>query len=283
MIKSALVLEGGALRSVYAAGVLDVFMENDIRFEYVVGVSAGALNAGNYISNQIGRSARVNIDYVNDPRYIGIKHWIKEGSIFNFDFLFGAPTKEWMPYDEKAFIQTKQRYIIGATNCLTGKQDFFESHNYDELTKVLTASSTLPILSKLAYINGTPYIDGGVANAIPFRKAQEDGYDKIVIILTRPKGYYSKSNSFLNGFFKIYYRKYPKLVKKLYTMANRYNMLLEQIDELEKKKDIFVIQPTTSLRVKRVERNQNKLRLLYLEGKEDARKLLPQMLHYIGK
>lgn len=126
MIKSALVLEGGALRSVYAAGVLDVFMENNIRFEYVLGVSAGALNAGNYISNQIGRSARVNIDYVNDPRYIGIKHWIREGSIFNFDFLFGAPTEEWMPYDEKTFMQTKQRYIIGATNCLTGKQDFLK-------------------------------------------------------------------------------------------------------------------------------------------------------------
>lgn len=103
MINGALVLEGGALRSVYAAGVLDIFLENDIKFEYVLGVSAGALNAGNYISGQIGRSAKVNIDYVDDPRYIGIKHLLREGSIFNFDFLFGEPTKEWMPYDEDAF------------------------------------------------------------------------------------------------------------------------------------------------------------------------------------
>lgn len=281
--KSALVLEGGALRSVYAAGVLDVFMENKIDFGYVLGVSAGALNAGNYISGQIGRSAKVNIDYVNDTRYIGLLHLLKEGSIFNFDFLFGEPTKEWMPYNEKAFMDSKQQYIIGATNCLTGKQEFFERHTYKGLVEVLTASSTLPILSRLAYIDGVPYIDGGVSNAVPFKKAYEDGYEKIVIILTRPKGYHSKRNIMLNQLFKVYYRKYPNLVKKLCTMPDRYNKLLNQINKLEKRGKAFVIQPNTTLKVKRVERNQDKLRLLYLEGKEDARMLLPKMIEYLEK
>lgn len=283
MINGALVLEGGALRSVYAAGVLDVFLENDIKFEYVLGVSAGALNAGNYISGQIGRSARVNIDYVDDPRYIGIKHLIQEGSIFNFDFLFGEPSKEWMPYDEKTFMNSQQKYIIGATNCLTGKQDFFERHEYEELVKVLTASSTLPILSKTAYIDGIPYIDGGVANAIPFRKAAEDGYRKIVIILTRPEGYESKENELFNMVFRAYYHKYPHLVKKLCTMSQRYNHLLQQIKKLENENKIYVIRPTTSLKVMRVEKNKDKLRLLYLEGKEDARRKLPDMMKYICK
>lgn len=283
ILKSALVLEGGALRSVYAAGVLDVFMENKVNFEYVLGVSAGALNAGNYISGQIGRSAKVNIDYVNDIRYIGLRHLLKEGSIFNFDFLFGEPTKEWMPYNEKAFMDSKQQYIIGVTNCITGKQEFFERHTYKELVEVLTASSTLPILSKLAYIDGIPYIDGGVSNAIPFKKAQTTGYKKIVIILTRPKGYHSKRNIMLNQIFKIYYRKYPNLVKKLCTMPDRYNTLLNQINKLETKGKVFVIQPNTTLKVKRIERNQNKLRLLYLEGKEDARTLLPNMLKYLER
>lgn len=208
---------------------------------------------------------------------------IKGRKYFFFDFLFGEPTKEWMPYNEKAFMDSKQRYIIGATNCITGKQEFFERHTYKELVEVLTASSTLPILSKLAYIDGVPYIDGGVSNAIPFKKAQKDGYEKIVIILTRPKGYYSKRNVRLNQLFKVYYRKYPNLVKKLCTMSDRYNALLNQINKLEKKGKVFVIQPNTKLKVKRVERNQDKLRLLYLEGKEDARVLLPKMLEYLER
>ena len=132
-INAALVLEGGALRSVYSAGVLDSFLENKIEFPYIVGVSAGALNSGNYVSKQIGRYARVNIDYVDDPRYIGIGPLLKGKSIFNFDFLFGEPTKEWMPYDERTFLESKQRYVIGATNCRTGQQDFFERHTYKEL------------------------------------------------------------------------------------------------------------------------------------------------------
>lgn len=281
LIKSALVLEGGALRSLYGAGVLDVFLENDIKFEYVVGVSAGALNAGNYISGQIGRSARVNIDYVDDPRYIGIKHLIKEGSIFNFDFLFGEPTKEWMPYDEKAFINSKQRYVIGATNCLTGREEFFERNNYSELTEVLKASSSMPLLSEFTYINRVPYLDGGIANAIPYDKAIKDGYEKIVIVLTRPEGYFSKERKSLDVFMNVYYHKYPNLVRKLCTMSNRYNYLLKKIKCLEKKGKVFVIRPTSLLNVKRVEKDKNKLKLLYLEGKEDARNRLKEMNKYL--
>ena len=282
MIQAALVLEGGALRSVYAAGVLDVFLEEGILFEYVLGVSAGALNAGNYISGQIGRSARVNIDYVNDPRYIGLKHLIREGSIFNFDFLFGEPTLEWMPYDENAFIQSKQKYIVAATNCITGKQEYFERKTYNELVEVLTASSSLPVLSKIAFINGVPYLDGGISNAIPFKKAFQDGYNKTVIVLTRPKGYRNKKHPMLNQFFRLYYRRYPNLQEKLCSMYYRYNVLLHQIDKLEEEGKVFVIRPSTQVSVRQIERNQSRLRLLYLEGKEDARRLLPSIKDYLS-
>lgn len=283
MIKGALVLEGGALRSVFGAGVLDVFLENDFLFEYVLGISAGALNAGNYISGQMGRTAKININYADDPRYIGIRQFIQTGSIFNLNFLFDEPMGDWAPYDEYAFTHTKQKFIVGATNCLTGKQDFFEKHTYRELTEVLAASSTLPILSKTTFINGIPYIDGGVSNAIPFTKAMEDGYQKIVIILTRPKGYIDKKNELINHLFRIYYHKYPNVVEKLCTMTQRYNCLLHQIQELEREKKVFVIRPTTLLKVKRVEKNKNKLRLLYLEGKEDARQKLANMMKYLEK
>lgn len=117
-------------------------------------------------------------NYANDPRYIGIRQFIQQGSIFNLNFLFDEPVGDWMPYDEYAFTHTKQKFIIGATNCLTGKQEFFEKHTYKELTEILAASSTLPVLSKTAYIDGIPYIDGGVSNAIPFTKAMQDGYKK---------------------------------------------------------------------------------------------------------
>lgn len=281
MIKGALVLEGGALRSVFGAGVLDVFLENKLQFEYVLGISAGALNAGNYVSGQMGRTASININYANDSRYIGITQFIKKGSIFNLDFLFDEPVGDWVPYDEYAFTHTKQKFIIGATNCLTGKQVFFEKHTYKELTEVLAASSTLPVLSKTTFIDGIPYIDGGVSNAIPFTKAIQDGYQKIVIVLTRPEGYINKNNEFLNQVFRIYYHKYPNVVKKLCTMSQRYNSLLRQIKELERANKVFVIRPTTLLKVKRVERDKNKLRLLYLEGKEDARQKLADMMEYL--
>ncbi len=281
MIKGALVLEGGALRSVFGAGVLDVFLENNLQFEYVLGISAGALNAGNYISGQMGRTAKININYVNDPRYIGIRQLIQNGSIFNLNYLFDEPVGDWAPYDEYAFSHTKQKFIIGATNCLTGNQVFFEKHTYKELTEVLTASSTLPVLSKTTFIDGIPYIDGGVSNAVPFAKAIQDGYQKIVIILTRPEGYRDKKNEVLNYLFRIYYHKYPNVVEKLCTMSQRYNCLLQQIQELEREGKVFVIRPTTLLKVKRVEKDKNKLRLLYLEGKEDARQKLANMIKYL--
>lgn len=147
----------------------------------------------------------------------------------------------------------------------------------------MTASSTLPILSKTAYIDGVPYIDGGVANAIPFAKAIKDGYRKIVIVLTRSDGYESRENELFNMVLRTYYHKYPQLVKKLCTMSKRYNLLLRQIKELESQNKIFVIRPITSLKVKRIEQNKEKLRLLYLEGKEDARRRLPDMIDYIKR
>lgn len=282
-INAALVLEGGALRSIYEAGVLDVFLENQIEFSYVVGVSAGALNAGNYISKQIGRSAKVNIDYVDDPRYIGIKHLIKEHSIFNYDFLFGEPTKEWMPYDEMEFLKSQQRYIVGATNCETGEEHYFERHTYKQLTEVLRASSTLPIVSELSHIDGKTYIDGGVANAIPLDKAILDGYEKIVVVLTRQEGFKSRASLIMNLIYKGHYRKYPLLVKKLCTMAKRYNQTTATIKKLEDQGRIYVIRPQNPVKVGKIEKNKKKLNILYQQGKKDAVQNMDEMLAYLEK
>lgn len=281
MINGALVMEGGALRGVYTSGVLDVFMEHGIKFEYVLGVSAGALNAENYVSGQMGRTAKINIDHANDPGYKGIRPLITKGSIFNFDFLFGKGAEKIMPFDQYAFMKSNQRCVIGATNCLTGKQVYFENGSYHELIMSLKASCSLPVLSRLVYMDGVPYTDGGVSCRIPFKQAKAEGYDKIVIVLTRPYGYASKNNAILNHIFKSYYWKYPKLIKELCTMPIKYNRLLRQIEKFERNRKIFVIRPSAKIRVKQMEHSQHKLRLLYLEGKEDAQRLLPKMLEYI--
>lgn len=281
MIKGALVMEGGALRGVYTSGVLDIFIEHGIKFEYVIGVSAGAVNAQNYVSGQMGRTVKINIEHANDPEYKGFKPLITKGNIFNFDFLFGKKAEEIVPFDRQAFINSNQRCVIGATNCLTGKQIYFESNNYYDLIMPLKASCSMPIVSRLVYMNRVPYTDGGVSCSIPFQQAKAEGYGKIVIILTRPYGYVSKNNKVLNHFFKIYYWKYPQLIKKRCTMSARYNKLLSQIEELERNRKIFVIRPSSGLRIKQFERSCDKLKLFYLEGKEDAKSLLPQILEYI--
>lgn len=179
MINGALVLEGGALRGVYVSGVLDVFMEQNIEFQYVLGISAGSVNAVNYISKQIGRCAKINIDHVNEPDYIGLWHMIKNGGIFNLNFLFGEGAEKIMPYDKKSFQNSEQRCVAGATNCLTGKQVFFEENTYDDFIEPLKASCSLPIFSEFIPINCIPYTDGGVSNGIPFEKAKAEGYKKI--------------------------------------------------------------------------------------------------------
>ena len=281
-VKAALLLEGGALRSVYTAGVLDVFMENDLYFEYVIGVSAGALIGTNYISKQPGRSILFNIEHRNDPRYIGLKHWIFDGSIFNFDFLFGKDGNELTPYDFNMLKNTNQRFLVEATNCITGKSDYFERYEYNALTEALRASSSLPFLSRISYVDGVPYIDGGISNTVPVEKAIADGYKKIIVILTRRKGYRRKENHAINRIYDIYYKKYPNLIQLMKNSANRYNSKRALLDQLEQEKKIIIICPKTNLNVGRVECSKDKLRLLYHEGKEDGRNSLSTILKYIS-
>jgi predicted patatin/cPLA2 family phospholipase len=279
--KVALVLEGGALRSVYTAGVLDVFMEKDLYLDYVVGVSAGALTGANYISRQPGRSALFNIEHRYDSRYIGLKHLLFEGSIFNFDFLFKEAANSIWRYDVNRLKNTNQRFLIETTNCLSGDTVFFEEYEYNALTEALRASSSLPFLSRIPYINGAPYIDGGIANTVPIEKAISDGYKKIIVILTRKKGYKAKNNKIFVDLCRLYYRKYPKIIQLMENAGQRNNEKMLLLDKLEKEGKILIIRPSTGLKVGRVERSTDKLRLLYLEGKEDARNAFSKILEYI--
>jgi len=283
MINAALVLEGGALRSIYTSGVLDVFMENNIEFSCVIGVSAGALNAANYIAKHIGRSARINILHSNDSNYYGIKQFLLKGSAFNFDYLFYSPVKDLYPYDEDTFMATKQIFLIGATDCKTGKSVYFEKHNYTELVRALQASSSIPLLCKPVQIDDKIYLDGSIAEPIGIHKAFSEGFNKQVVILTRQYGYNkSETSRLIRYLYETKFKKYPELINSLNYYSTLYNSLTEEINEMEKENKIFVIRPSREINIKTIEKDARKLIDLYFLGREDALKLLPEMYEYIN-
>lgn len=282
MIDAALVLEGGSLRSLYTAGILDVFMEKNIEFSCVIGVSAGALTAANYVSKQKYRSAKINILHSRDSKYYGIKQFLTKRNAFNFKYLFYEPINRIYPFDKKALSITKQRFLICATNCNTGKPIYFENRpDYNIMTKFLQASSSIPLLADMVNICGQNYLDGGISEPIGIKKAINEKYSKIVVILTRDYNYVSSKSDILQLLFKMKYKHYPNLLKTLSNMDSNYNNLKNIIDSMKKNNDLFVIRPNKSITVSRMEKDPCKLVELYFQGREDAENNIMQMLKYL--
>lgn len=282
MIKAALVLEGGALRGMYTSGVLDTFLKNNMEFECVAGASAGALNAMSYISKQSGRSAKINLEYCDDPRYIGRKAFIKNKGIIGYDYLFGDISENKVPFDYKSFENTNQRFIIVTTNCEKAETEYLEKSNCNDLFKAAQASSSMPLASAMVEINNNHYLDGAVTTSIPVKWALEQGYEKVVVVLTRDKTYRKPmlSNK-MKKLYKLAYHKYPKLIEKLNTMPERYNKLQDEIIDLEKEGKIFIIRPEKEVTVSRLEKDKEKLENLYKEGIAEAEKNLDALKEYL--
>lgn len=282
MIKAALVLEGGALRGMYTSGVLDTFLKNNMEFECVTGVSAGALNAMSYISKQPGRSAKINLEYCDDPRYIGRKAFIKNKGIIGYDYLFGDISENKVPFDYKSFENTNQRFIIVTTNCEKAETEYLEKSNCNDLFKAAQASSSMPLASAMVEINNNHYLDGAVTTSIPVKWALEQGYEKVVVVLTRDKTYRKPmlSNK-MKKLYKLAYHKYPKLIEKLNTMPERYNKLQDEIIDLEKEGKIFIIRPEKEVTVSRLEKDKEKLENLYKEGIAETEKNLDALKEYL--
>lgn len=282
MIKAALVLEGGALRGMYTSGVLDTFLKNNMEFECVAGVSAGALNAMSYISKQPGRSAKINLEYCDDPRYIGRKAFIKNKGIIGYDYLFGDISENKVPFDYKSFENTNQRFIIVTTNCEKAETEYLEKSNCNDLFKAAQASSSMPLASAMVEINNNHYLDGAVTTSIPVKWALEQGYEKVVVVLTRDRTYRKPmlSNK-MKKLYKLAYHKYPKLIEKLNTMPERYNKLQDELIELEKEGKIFIIRPEKEVTVSRLEKDKEKLENLYKEGIAEAEKNLDALKEYL--
>ena len=262
---SGLILEGGGMRGVFTSGVLDCLMDNGIRFPYSIGVSAGACNGLSYISRQRGRAKFSNIDLLKKYNYIGIRHLITKGNIMDFDLLFYTFPNEIIPYDYEMLAKCDERFEMVTTSCKTGKACYFEEkHNPNRVIDIVKASSSLPFVSPISYVDGEPMLDGGIADSIPIMRARQLGYDNNVVVLTRNKGY-RKSDKEIK-IAKLFYKEYPAMQKAIMMRNKVYNKQISMIEKMEDAGEIVVIRPMKPVEVDRMERDPNKLLALYDEG-----------------
>ena len=263
--QSGLILEGGGMRGVFTCGVLDNLMERGIRFPYTIGVSAGACNGLSYMSNQKGRAKYSNIDLLEKHRYIGIKQLITKGNIMDFDLLFDEFPNKIIPYNYQAYAQCNERYEMVTTDCTTGKACYYgEKNDPERIIDIVRASSSLPFVCPIAYVDNRPMLDGGIADSIPLLRARQLGYDNNVVVLTRNKGYRKSARPTTVPFFM--YRKYPALRQAIQERNALYNSQMDMIETLEERGEITVIRPLQPIVVDRMERDTSKLLDLYNQG-----------------
>lgn len=267
---TGLVLEGGGMRGVFTCGVLDYFMDKNIRFPYVVGVSAGACNGLSYMSNQRGRAKYSNIDMLAKYKYIGLKQLIFKRNIMDYDLLFHTFPEKILPYDYAAYARSEGRLEMVTTNCLTGEANYFEEKNNPKrIIDIVKASSSLPVVCPIVYVDDIPMLDGGLVDSIPLKRAMEQGYKRNVVVLTRNKGYRKEDKE--TRLPRFIYRKYPEIRKAFAKRNKLYNEQLDLVEELEARGDITVIRPEEPVIVDRIEKDTNKLLDLYNQGYDVAK------------
>ena len=262
---SGLILEGGGMRGVFTCGVVDCLMDRGIRFPYTIGVSAGACNGLSYMSSQRGRARYSNIDLLEKYRYISFKHLIFKGNIMDFDLLFDDFPNRIIPYDYPALAACKERFEIVTTSCRTGRACYFEEKNDpDRIIDIVKASSSLPFVSPISYVDGEPMLDGGIADSIPLLRARELGFDNNLVVLTRNKGYRKSEGAIHLPPFV--YGRYPQLREAIRRRNELYNEQLALVERLEDEGTLTVLRPERPIEVGRIERDTRKLAALYDEG-----------------
>ena len=281
-MKIGLVLEGGAMRGMYTAGVLDIMMDNNINIDGIIGVSAGALFGVNYFSKQRGRVIRYSKRFARNLRYMSMLSLLFTGNVVNKRFAYyKVPTKLDI-FDEEEFIKNNKCYYVVVTNVKTGKPEYKKIDNCLSSLEVLRASSALPMASKLVKLDNKFYLDGGISDAIPIMKCKKLGFDKIIVVLTQPIDYRKKplDEKTITKISKKF-KNYPKLVDTMKKRYKNYNDTVERIIEMEKKGEVFVIRPSKQINVKIIERNKEKLQEVYDLGIRDANKMIDALKKYL--
>ena len=281
--KTGLVLEGGAMRGMYTAGVLDVLMEQKIQADGVIGVSAGAVFGCNYKSGQIGRTLRYNLQFCGDKRYGTIHSLLKTGDIYDVDFCYHQIPEVIDPFDNDAFVKNPAEFYVVCTDVNTGKAVYHKCTDCGkEDLKWMQASASMPLVSKIVETDGYQLLDGGIADSIPVMWFRRQGYKKNLVILTRPDGYRKKKMKF-QGAINVMLRHHPNLAKAMAHRYKVYNRTLDKIEELKAKGEVMVLCPSRLIEVSRLEKDPEKLKALYQLGREDAMKNLDQIRAFLGQ
>ena len=264
--KTGLVLEGGGMRGVFTSGVLDAFMKYDVNFSYIVAVSAGACNGLSYVSRQPRRARLSNIDMMVKYDYIGLRHLVTQGCIFDPELLYDRFPNELVPYDYDAYFTSPSTFEMVVTNCNTGRSEYLteKSGNRQRLLDICRASSSLPYVSKVIDVDGQPYLDGGIVDSIPVQRAIDMGHERNVLVLTRNRGYRNTSRD--RKIPKFIYKKYPRLRVTLSRRIAEYNRQLQMVEDMEDRGVVDVIRPLRPMDVDRMEKDEKKLEALYEEG-----------------
>lgn len=282
-MKTGLILEGGAMRGLFTAGVMDVLMEHSVEFDGAIGVSAGAAFGCNYKSRQIGRVLRYNTRFCSDKRYGGLRVLLKTGNIYSTDFCYGEVPVKYDPFDFETYGNNPMEFYVVATDIETGEAVY---HRYEGTEPSgfdwIRASASMPLVSQIVELDGRKMLDGGIADSIPVQYFEQLGYEKNVVVLTRPSGYQKEKNKVL-PLIRKKYKAYPKLVEAMENRHERYNETLGYIRQQEQAGKLFVIRPEESIPVRRVEKDPERLKAAYEMGRKTMERQMDEVMEFLGQ
>ncbi|MBQ9250498.1 MAG: patatin family protein [Oscillospiraceae bacterium] len=282
-MKTGLILEGGAMRGLFTCGVLDVLMENGIRFDGGAGISAGAVFGCNYNSRQIGRAVRYNKRYCRDPRYCSIRSLLKTGDLYGADFCYRELPDVLDPFDRAAFAENPMEFYIGATDADTGEIRYHKCSDGRERDMLwMRGSASLPMVSRAVEVDGYRLLDGGMTDPVPYRFMEQAGFDRNLYVLTQPRGYRKGKTKGL-AFMRLALRRTPKMAAVMAARPSVYNRQMDEIDAKERRGEILVLRPPEALGISRTEHDPSELERVYQIGRAQAEKALPEIRAFLTR
>ena len=273
----ALVLEGGTFRPTFSCGVMDALLDSGVDFEYVIGVSAGISNAVSYLSKQTGRNLVILQKYRNDKRYVGFRNIFTDKSIFGRKFIYETIPRELLPFDNETFFANPAKFVVGVTNAETGEMEYLDKKDPVNGFMLLQATCALPIAFPPIVYDGKQYYDGGLVDSIPAKKALDDGNEKMLIVLTRTKGYVKTESKAYKVAAALLKRKYPKIGELILTRHTRYNKEVEFCNQLEREGKAVILRPSEEVQISSFESDMQKLERIYKYGYDIAMENMEQI------